>query len=102
MTLSPIKALLALLGFGGGGWSGADPITGITATNFKYGQLATLTLTGNALDNVIKLSSEKCLLVTLGAIESSSRRQATCIVAATGRLSSPSKAMRITRFTAHR
>jgi peptidyl-prolyl cis-trans isomerase A (cyclophilin A) len=46
--------------------------------------LATLTLTGNALDNVIKLSSDKCLSVTLGAIESSSRRQATCIVAATG------------------
>ncbi len=76
--------LLGLLGCGGGGWSGGDPITGITATNFKYGQLATLTLTGNALDNVIKLSSDKCLSVTLGAIESSSRRQATCIVAATG------------------
>lgn len=75
--------LLGLLGCGGG-WSGGDPITGITATNFKYGQLATLTLTGNALDNVIKLSSDKCLSVTLGAIESSSRRQATCIVAATG------------------
>jgi cyclophilin family peptidyl-prolyl cis-trans isomerase len=67
-----------------GGWSGGDPITSITATNFKYGQLATLTLTGNALDNVIKLSSDKCLSVTLGAIESSSVRHATCIVAATG------------------
>jgi peptidyl-prolyl cis-trans isomerase A (cyclophilin A) len=76
--------LLALLGCGGGGWSGADPITGITATNFKYGQLATLTLTGNALDNVIKLSSDKCAYVTLGAIESSSVRHATCIVAAAG------------------
>jgi cyclophilin family peptidyl-prolyl cis-trans isomerase len=76
--------LLALLGCGGGGWSGADPITGITATNFKYGQLATLTLTGNALDNVIKLSSDKCISITLGAIESSSIRHATCIVAATG------------------
>ena len=76
--------LLALVGCGGGGWSGADPVTGITATNFKYGQLATLTLTGNALDNGIKLSSDKCLSVTLGAIESSSIRRATCIVAATG------------------
>jgi cyclophilin family peptidyl-prolyl cis-trans isomerase len=83
-TITAGTLLLALLGCGGGGWSGGDPITGITATNFKYGQKATLTLTGNALDNVIKLSSDKCLLVTLDAIDSSSRRQATCIVAATG------------------
>lgn len=76
--------LLALLGCGGGGWNGGDPITGITATNFKYGQLATLTLTGNALDNVIKLSSDKCIAITLGPIESSSTRKATCIVTATG------------------
>lgn len=76
--------LLALVGCGGGGWSGPDPITGITATNFKYGQLATLTLTGNALDNVIKLSSDKCTDITLGAIKSTSTRQATCIVTATG------------------
>jgi cyclophilin family peptidyl-prolyl cis-trans isomerase len=73
--------LLALLGCGGGG---SDPITGITATNFKYGQLATLTLTGNALDNVIKLSSDKCISITLGAIQSTSTRQASCIVTATG------------------
>lgn len=76
--------LLALLGCGGGGWNGGDPITGITATNFKYGQLATLTLTGNALDNVIKLSSDKCIAIALGPIESSSTRKATCIVTATG------------------
>lgn len=73
--------LLALLGCGGGG---SDPITGITATNFKYGQLATLTLTGNALDNVIKLSSDKCISIALGAIQSTSTRQASCIVTATG------------------
>jgi cyclophilin family peptidyl-prolyl cis-trans isomerase len=73
--------LLALLGCGGGG---SDPVTGITATNFKYGQLATLTLTGNALDNVIKLSSDKCTDITLGAIQSTSTRQASCIVTATG------------------
>ena len=83
-TIAAGALLLGLLGCGGGGWSGGDPITGITATNFKYGQLATLTLTGNALDNIIKLSSDKCLSVTLGAIESSSVRHATCIVAATG------------------
>jgi peptidyl-prolyl cis-trans isomerase A (cyclophilin A) len=83
-TVAAGALLLGLLGCGGGGWSGGDPITGITATNFKYGQLATLTLTGNALDNIIKLSSDKCLSVTLGAIESSSVRHATCIVAATG------------------
>jgi cyclophilin family peptidyl-prolyl cis-trans isomerase len=73
--------LLALLGCGGGG---SEPVTGITATNFKYGQLATLTLTGNALDNVIKLSSDKCISITLGAIQSTSTRQASCIVTATG------------------
>lgn len=73
--------LLALLGCGGGG---SDPVTGITATNFKYGQLATLTLTGNALDNVIKLSSDKCTDITLGAIQSTSTRQASCIVTGTG------------------
>lgn len=76
--------LLALVGCGGGGWSGADPVTGITATNFKYGQLATLTISGNALDNGIKLSSDKCISVTLGAIESATVRHATCIVTATG------------------
>jgi cyclophilin family peptidyl-prolyl cis-trans isomerase len=75
---------LALVGCGGGGWSGADPVTGITATNFKYGQLATLTISGNALDNPIKLSSDKCTSVTLGAIESATVRHATCIVTATG------------------
>jgi peptidyl-prolyl cis-trans isomerase A (cyclophilin A) len=76
--------LLALLGCGGGGWSGGDPVTGITATNFKYGQVATLTLTGNALDNAIKLVSDKCDYVTLGAIESANTRHATCLVTATG------------------
>ena len=83
-TMTAGTLLLALLGCGGGGWSGGDPVTGITATNFKYGQVATLTLTGNALDNAIKLVSDKCAYVTLGAIESSSVRHATCIVAATG------------------
>ncbi|MFM7002202.1 MAG: peptidylprolyl isomerase [Limnohabitans sp.] len=72
---------MALVACGGGN---QDPITGITASNFKYGQLATLTLSGNALDNAIKLSSDKCLSITLGAIESAHTRQATCIVAATG------------------
>lgn len=76
--------LLALVGCGGGGWSGADPVTGITATNFKYGQLATLTISGNALDNPIKLSSDKCTLITLGAVESASVRRATCFPTATG------------------
>lgn len=70
--------LLALVGCGGGGWSGADPVTGITATNFKYGQQATLTITGNALDNTIKLSSDKCTLISLGNVESASVRHATC------------------------
>ena len=83
-TMTAGTLLLALLGCGGGGWSGGDPVTSITATNFKYGQMATLTLTGNALDNAIKLSSDKCAYVTLGAIESSSVRHATCIVAAAG------------------
>lgn len=73
--------LMALVSCGGGS---KDPVTGITATNFKYGQLATLTLTGNALDNGIKLSSDKCIAVTLGPIESASTRRATCIVTATG------------------
>jgi cyclophilin family peptidyl-prolyl cis-trans isomerase len=73
--------LMALVSCGGGS---KDPVTGITATDFKYGQLATLTLTGNALDNGIKLSSDKCIAVTLGPIESASARRATCIVTATG------------------
>jgi cyclophilin family peptidyl-prolyl cis-trans isomerase len=76
--------LLALVGCGGGGWSGADPVTGITATNFHYGQQATVTITGNALDNTIKLSSDKCTLITLGSVESASVRHATCYPTATG------------------
>lgn len=76
--------LLALVGCGGGGWSGADPVTGITATNFKYGQQATLTITGNALDNTIKLSSDKCTLISLGNVESASVRHATCYPTDTG------------------
>ena len=83
-TMTAGALLLGLQGCGGGGWSGGDPVIGITATNFKYGQVATLTLTGNALDNAIKLSSDKCSYVALGAIESSSVRHATCIVTATG------------------
>ena len=83
-TMTAGTLLLALLGCGGGGWSGGDPVTGITATNFKYGQVATLTLTGNALDNAIKLVSDKCDYVTLGAIESANTRHATCLVTATG------------------
>lgn len=79
-TVAASTLLMALVACGGN----QDPITGITASNFKYGQLATLTLSGNALDNAIKLSSDKCLSITLGAIESAHTRQATCIVAAKG------------------
>lgn len=69
---------------GCGGMGGEDPITAITATNLKYGQTATLTLSGNALDNGITVTSDKCSFVMLGAITSSKSRQGSCFVTGTG------------------
>lgn len=69
---------------GCGGMGSNDPITGITASNFEYGKMATLTLTGNALDNAITVTSDKCNLLTLGNITSAKERQATCYVTGTG------------------
>jgi len=69
---------------GCGGMGGEDPITAITATNLKYGQTATLTLSGNALDNGISVTSDKCSFVVLGTITSSKSRQGSCFVTGTG------------------
>lgn len=69
---------------GCGGLSGDAPITGITADNLKYGQTATLTLSGNALDNPVTVTSDKCSLVSLGSITSAKSRQGTCLVTGTG------------------
>jgi cyclophilin family peptidyl-prolyl cis-trans isomerase len=66
------------------GGGGADPVTGVTATNLKYGQTATLTLQGHALDNAIKVSSPACSQILLGNITSATSRTALCVVAKTG------------------
>ncbi len=79
--LSIALFLLLLSGCGGGG---ADPVTGLTATNLKFGQMATLTLQGNALDNAIQVTSPACSQVILASITSAKERTALCLVGKTG------------------
>jgi peptidyl-prolyl cis-trans isomerase A (cyclophilin A) len=73
--------LLCLSACGGGS---ADPVTGLTTTNLKFGQTATLTLKGNALDNAIKVSSPACSQLILASITSANERTALCLVSKTG------------------
>lgn len=77
-------ALALLISACGGGNTNA--IASLTATNFAYGQLATLTLRGENLDHDIQFSadSQKCLGLTLAPATSSQTRTATCLVVGTG------------------
>jgi peptidyl-prolyl cis-trans isomerase A (cyclophilin A) len=77
-------ALPLLISACGGGNTNA--IASLTATNFAYGQLATLTLRGENLDHDIQFSadSQKCLGLTLAPATSSQKRTATCLVVSTG------------------
>lgn len=77
-------ALPLLISACGGGNTNA--IASLTATNFAYGQLATLTLRGENLDHDIQFSadSQKCLGLTLAPATSSQTRTATCLVVGTG------------------
>ena len=77
-------AILSVLLIAGCGGGSADPVTGITAANLKYGQTATLTLQGNALDNAIKVSSPACSQLILASITSATSRVALCVVGKTG------------------
>ena len=77
-------AILSVLLIAGCGGGSADPVTGITAANLKYGQTATLTLQGNALDNAIQVASPACSQIFLGAVTSAKERSVSCIVAKTG------------------
>lgn len=69
-----------------GGSGGGNPITSLTASNLRYGQLATLTLSGTQLDHDIRVvaDSEKCIALTLAAATSANTRTATCVVVGTG------------------
>jgi peptidyl-prolyl cis-trans isomerase A (cyclophilin A) len=71
--------LFSLLGCGGGN---GDPVTGVSASNLKYtGALSAvnLTLTGNALDNPVKVSANKTSC-TVFAATSATSRAAQCIL----------------------
>jgi cyclophilin family peptidyl-prolyl cis-trans isomerase len=62
-----MAACTALLTACGGALSwDPDPVTGITATNLRLGQTATLHLTGNALNNAISITSDKCSAINPG------------------------------------
>ena len=61
-----------------------DPVTGLSATNLRLGQTATLQLTGNALNNVINITADKCTSMNTGTVNSPKTRTASCLVTGTG------------------
>jgi len=69
-----------------GGGENTNPITSLTASNLRYGQLATLTLRGTQLDHDIRViaDSEKCINLNLAPANSDNMRTATCTVVGTG------------------
>lgn len=69
-----------------GGGEDVNPITSLTASNLRYGQLATLTLRGTQLDHDIRMiaDSEKCSNLILSPANSANTRTATCTVVGTG------------------
>ena len=85
-TLALLVVFSTLLtGCGGGAFSWyPDPVTGLTADNLFLGQTATLHLTGNALNNAISITSDKCSSMNPGQIGSPNSRTATCVVTDTG------------------
>ena len=81
-----LSLLITLLMAACGGGDNNNPITSLTASNLRYGQLATLTLRGTQLDHDIRViaDSEKCTNLTLAAANSANIRTATCTVVGTG------------------
>jgi cyclophilin family peptidyl-prolyl cis-trans isomerase len=72
--------LLALVGCGGGN----EPVTQVSAANLRYTGLSTpsalsMTISGNALDNNIKLSANNTAC-TLAAATSATTRSAICLI----------------------
>jgi peptidyl-prolyl cis-trans isomerase A (cyclophilin A) len=61
-----------------------EPVTGISASNLKYGQTAVLALSGDPQVDSIKVSSDKCTGLTLDATSSATTRTARCTVTGTG------------------
>ena len=79
-TLAACACLLALLGCGGGN----EPVTQVSAANLRYTGLSTpsaisMTISGNALDNNIKLSANNTAC-TLAAATSATTRSAICLI----------------------
>lgn len=71
--------LLALVGCGGGG---NDPVTGVSANNLRYTgalEAVNLNISGNALDNPIKVTANKTAC-TVATATSASARTALCII----------------------
>ncbi|MEY4733004.1 MAG: hypothetical protein RLZZ464_1070 [Pseudomonadota bacterium] len=79
-TLAACACLLALLGCGGGN----EPVTQVSAANLRYTGLSTpstisMTISGNAVDNNIKLSANNTAC-TLAAATSATTRSAICLI----------------------
>lgn len=79
-TLAACACLLALLGCGGGN----EPVTQASAANLRYTGLSTpstisMTISGNAVDNNIKLSANNTAC-TLAAATSATTRSAICLI----------------------
>jgi len=69
----------------GGGDSNSPPsVSSVSATNLNYGQIATLTVRGNALQSTLKLSSAACSQIVLGSSTSNTSLTAQCVVVKTG------------------
>lgn len=85
LTTGFLAICTAFLSACGGAFSwNPDPVTGLTADNLALGQTATLHLTGNALNNAISITSDKCSSINPGQIGSPNTRTATCVVTDTG------------------
>jgi len=71
-----------ILGLPGCGGSGSDPVTDVTASNLRYTgslSLVNLNLTGNALDNAIKVSANNTAC-TVATATSATSRTAQCFI----------------------
>lgn len=82
--IRPITLALGALLFGltGCGGSGSDPVTDVSASNLRYTgslSLVTLNLTGNALDNAIKVSANNTSC-TVATATSATSRTAQCFI----------------------
>ena len=82
--IRPSTIVLGALLFGltGCGGSGSDPVTDVSASNLRYTgslSLVTLNLTGNALDNTIKVSANNTSC-TVATATSATSRTAQCFI----------------------